>query len=70
MSQIQLMTFSMLIYLRKVDFKLINYIKIIIYANFYIFTHNYFRYHLRKYRVFKKMVQDQQDYRKIMSDEI
>ncbi|XP_029174256.1 FGGY carbohydrate kinase domain-containing protein [Nylanderia fulva] len=29
-----------------------------------------YKYHLRKYRVFKKMIQDQQNYRKLMSEEL
>ncbi|XP_012541159.1 FGGY carbohydrate kinase domain-containing protein [Monomorium pharaonis] len=33
-------------------------------------TSECYKYHLRKYRVFKKMVQDQQEYRKLMSEEL
>ncbi|XP_032681948.1 FGGY carbohydrate kinase domain-containing protein [Odontomachus brunneus] len=32
-------------------------------------TNDCYKYHLRKYHVFKKMVQDQQDYRRLMSAE-
>lgn len=48
-------------------FRVYYYLLHIIYC---ISTCNYFRYHLRKYRVFKKMVQDQQDYRRLMSEEL
>ncbi|XP_025992218.1 FGGY carbohydrate kinase domain-containing protein [Solenopsis invicta] len=33
-------------------------------------TSECYKYHLRKYRVFKKMVQDQQEYKKLMSEEL
>ncbi|EFN81446.1 FGGY carbohydrate kinase domain-containing protein [Harpegnathos saltator] len=33
-------------------------------------TNECYKYHFRKYHVFKKMVQDQQDYRRLMSEEL
>ncbi|XP_050464174.1 FGGY carbohydrate kinase domain-containing protein [Cataglyphis hispanica] len=33
-------------------------------------TSECYKYHLRKYRVFKKLVQDQQEYRRLMSEEL